>query len=238
MPKYDTSTPRVERKFSGVDFSVPFVFTEGHALTKPEAAWVNSNLASVVGNAFSGDIRRGLKTLNDAHRKNLKGADLKAYKEITDPKALGWDMQKEFDTKFAEYEMGESNRGSGGGAASDPLSQLVRMFSTVDIKRRLVAKGFKVAPLYKTLSAIGVDGTVYANAEAMKAAGVEPKYPSKWEELVSENILAKGEQFRAQAQAQLDAINGTDETTSDDDALLAGIDQPTATAEETPPAAE
>lgn len=221
MPKFATDTPRVERKFSGIDFTVPYVFAEAHALTKPEAAWLNSNLASVVGNAFSGDIRRGLAALNkaglEAHVKG--GGKPKDYKEVTDPKALRWDFQKEFDTKFAEYELGESNRGTGGGAAS-PVDQLVRMFSTVDVKARLAKKGLKVAPLYKAPSNI------------MGEDGKTPKYPSKWEELVSENIITKGDEFRKQAEEQLAALGG-DTADGEDDALLAGIVQ----AEATPAAA-
>lgn len=227
MPKFSTETPMVDRKFSGLDFKVPYVFAEGHALTKPEAAWLNSNLASVVGNAFSGDIRRGLAALNKAKLDEFVkgGGKAKDYKEITDPVALGWDFQKEFTAKFTDYELGESNRGQGGGAANDPLSQLIRMFSTVDVKQRLAAKGYKVAPLYKTPSNLkNEDGSA--------------KYPSKWEELVQENILAKGEQFRAQAQAQLDSLTTTDGTTEGaDDPLLAGITQEAAPAStEAPPA--
>lgn len=213
MPKFATDTARVERKFSGIDFTVPYVFAEAHPLTKPEAAWLNSNLASVVGNAFSGDIRRGLAALNkaglEAHVK--AGGKPKDYKEVTDPKALRWDFQKEFDTKFAEYELGESNRGTGGGAAS-PVDQLVRMFSTVDVKARLAKKGLKVAPLYKAPSNI------------MGEDGKTPKYPSKWEELVSENIITKGDEFRKQAEEQLAALGG-DTADGEDDALLAGIVQ-------------
>lgn len=227
MPKFTNETQRVERTFSGIDFTVPYVFAEGHQLTKPEAAWLNSNLASVVGNAFSGDIRRGLAALNkaglEAHVKG--GGKPKDYKEVTDPKALKWDFQKEFDAKFADYELGESNRGQGGSAAT-PEDQLVRMFSTVDVKARLAAKDLKVAPLYKAPSNIGSDGVKYANPEAMKAAGVEPKYPSKWEELVSENIIAKGEQFRAQAKEQLANLNKGDGAATEDDDLLAGIEAP------------
>lgn len=226
MPKFTPETARVERKFSGIDFTVPYVFAEGHPLTKPEAAWLNSNLASVVGNAFSGDIRRGLAALNkaalDAHVK--AGGKAKDYKEVTDPKALRWDFQKEFDAKFTDYELGESNRGAGGGSAS-PVDQLIRMFSTVDVKARLAKKGLKVGPLFKAPSnVLGEDG--------------KPIYPSKWEELVQENIKAKGDDFRKQAEEQLAALGGYTED-GEDDALLAGITQEAAEApsEETPAAA-
>lgn len=215
MPKFTAETPRVERKFSGLDFSVPYVFIEGHPLTKPEAAWLNSNLASVVGNAFSGDIRRGLAALNKANLEaHVKaGGKPKDYKEVTDPKALKWDFQKEFDAKFEDYELGESNRGTGGGTAS-PVDQLVRMFSTVDVKARLAAKGLKVAPLYK------------APSNVMDTDGKTPLYPSKWEELVSENIKAKGDQFRKQAEEQLASLAANDPAEGEDDPLLAGIEAP------------
>lgn len=208
MPKFDTNTPRVERTFSGIAFTVPFAFATAHVLTEPEAAWLNSNVASVVGNAFSGDIRRGLIALNkaglEAHVKG--GGKPKDYKEVTDAKALKWNFQSEFDKKFADYELGESNRGQGGSAAT-PEDQLVRMFSVMDVKARLAAKGFKVAPLYKAPSTI-MDGD-------------KPKYPSKWEEMVSENIIAKGEQFRKQAADQLAQLAGP--ATEGDDPLLAGL---------------
>lgn len=216
MPKFAPNTPRAERKFSGLDFTVPYVFAEGHALSKPEAAWLNSNLASVVGNAFSGDIRRGLKAYNDKARAELSKAEVKNYVDVEDPAVLGWDMQAEFDAKFADYVLGESNRGSGGGAAS-PVDQLIRMFSTVDVKARLAKKGLKVGPLYKAPS-------------NMKDEAGEPLYPSKWEELVQENMKAKLEQFTAQATEQLANLAAGDD---EGDELLAGLGGDEATTDTT-----
>jgi hypothetical protein len=205
MPQFTPETPTVARTFVGVPFTVPMPFAEGHTLTGPQAAWLNSNLASVVGNAFSGDIRRGLKAHNDAalaaHKK--AGGKEKDFTPAEHPSVLGWDLQDEFNKKFAGYTLGESNRGSGGSAStSDPVAALIRTFSTLDIKARLAAKGYKVGPLYKTPSSM------------------PNTYKSKWEELVGENAKAKETQFRAQAEAQLSAMQ--DNVNADDD-ILSGL---------------
>lgn len=189
MPHFDPTTPTVERKFLGKPFTAPLAFSPGHVLTAPETTWVNSQLISVVGNAFSGDIRRALEARNkiDLAQWVKDGNKAKDYVPTTDAAFLGFDLQAEFDAKFDAYTLGESNRGSGGGAnGASPINQLIRSFSVLDIKQRLAAKGFKVGPLYKNPSDKG--------------------YKSKWEELVEENIKAKGDQFRAMAEAQAAAL--------------------------------
>lgn len=182
MPQFDTSTPRITRKFSDIEFSVPAPFPEGHTLSANEAKFLNSTLASVVGNAYSGDIRRAKEA----------GKDVSI-----------WDHQALFEAKFADYELGVSNRGDGTGTAASPLDRTIAFLASEDVKARLIAKGFKVGVIQRTKNADGV---------------------SKFAELVAKNIEDNHERFAAQAQAMLDA---QPDVASEDDDLLAGLDAET-----------
>ena len=225
MPQFDASTPRSTREFAGHKIAAPTPFTEGHPLTANEASWLNTQVGGVVGNAFGGAIRRAvasttvdrIKAAIPAGKKQdaavaafNKSGTLPDGVTAATPADLGWDMQATYDKLFGDYTLGESNRGSGGSSTSDPVEALIRTFSVLDIKARLAAKGLKVAPLYK-------------------APPTNPKYKSKWDEMVEENILASengthknGVNFRAQAEAQLANFKAEDSAV---DPLIDGIAQ-------------
>lgn len=154
MPTFDPSTPTITRKFAGHEFTVPAPFAEGSVLTGPEAAFLNGQIASVVGNAYSGDIRRAEEA--------KKGA------------TKSWDHAAKFAEKYSGYVLGESNRGSGGtGSASSALDRMIRFLSGEDLKARIVRKGLKVAPFYK---AAATDTTAYKNKwEELMAQNIEAK---------------------------------------------------------------
>lgn len=212
MPAFDTSTPTITRKFSDLTFSVPAPFAANHALTANEATFLNSTLASVVGNAFSGDIRRAMVAHNAEALKAWTAAGNKAkdFKPDTDPAVLGWDMDAKFAAKFTGYELGVSNRGGDGSASTaTPLDRMVKFIATEDLKARLVAKGFKVTDFYK--------------APALDTE----TYKSKWDELLAQNIEKNRERFTASAQSQLDAMAAAD---ADDD-ILEGVTLPEAAPE-------
>lgn len=180
MPAFDKTTPTISRTFSGIDFIVPAPFTEGHSLTVNEAKFFNSTLASVIGNAYSGDVRRA----------EASGKDTSI-----------WNHQELFNKKFAEYELGVSNRGGEGtGTKSDPLARTIAFLASEDMKAKAAARGIKVGVLQRAKSA---DGTT-----------------SKWAELVASNLERNREAFTEQAKAIL--ANNAPEPGEDDD-LFAGI---------------
>lgn len=143
MPQFDASAPTLDRKFADFDISVPAVFTEGHALTDAEAAWVNGQLATVVGNAFGGFIRRS-KEANKKFSIDASGA------------------QSKFDEIFADYEFG-AGRGSGKASGTDPVDALARALAVADLKARIVAAGRSVKALQAKGSAgDGTDKSMYS----------------------------------------------------------------------------
>jgi len=194
MPTFDTSTPTITRKFADHTFTVPAPFSAGHALSANEATFLNGQVASVVGNQFAGDVRRAVEAHNKANPKSK-----------IDATGLGWDMAARFAEKYADYALGVSNRGGDGTASGhDALTRTVNFLNAEDMKARIIAKGFKVGAF-------------------TKAAPSDPQYKSKWAELLAKNLAAKGDEFRATAQAQIDALAGSDSASDD---LLDGIDAP------------
>jgi len=136
MPAVDPSVPTATRTFAGLEFQVPMPYSEGHALTAGEAAWLNSNLASVIGNAYSGDIRRA-----EAAKKGSTKT---------------WDHAAKFAAKYEGYVLGESNRGGKGTGGTDVVAALARTLATIELKRKLVAAGHKPGALMKVKNADGV----------------------------------------------------------------------------------
>ncbi len=136
MPQVPDSTPTATRTFAGLEFTVPMPFAEGHQLSSGEASWLNSNLASVIGNAYSGDIRRA-----EAAKKGSTKT---------------WDHAAKFAAKYEGYVLGESNRGSGGVKGTDAVAALARVLATIELKRKLVAAGHKPGALMKVKNTEGV----------------------------------------------------------------------------------
>ena len=151
MATANPNAPALSREFAGHPISVPAVFTEGHVLTSGEAAWTNGQVATVLGNAFGGAIRRALEALdkerNEAHKNKTytgptvegkNGKPIPAPAEFAD---LDWNPQSKFDEIFSAYEFAASTRGSGNGAKSDPTTALARTYAEVDLNARIASKG-------------------------------------------------------------------------------------------------
>lgn len=118
--------PALQRKFLGHEVTVPQAFAAGDTLDADSAAWVNSQIATVIGNATGGYFRR------------------------SGEKPTAKAVQSKLDEIFAEYNL-SGNRGTGEGKqGSDPVASLVKMLATQAVKARIVAKGLKVRDFVTT----------------------------------------------------------------------------------------
>lgn len=214
MPTFDLSTPTAKRTYIGHDFNVPMPFTAGHVLSAPEAKWVNATLATVIGNAYAGSVRRALVALNHAaiasafgdkaaaayakdNKVVPKGYVVQGVEALTD-----WDHTAKFAETYSTYELGVSNRGSGGAAStSDPIGSMVNTLATAELKRRILAKGHKVKTWQTTKST--ADPTVSSYAYALRQL-----------------IERDGDALRAQAEAILSNLSTMD---GDADDLLGDL---------------
>lgn len=153
MPTISPSHPRHDYKFSGIPIKVPHPFSEGHTLSTGEAHFLNRQLASYVGNGYSGEIRRELAKIDAANLEAFKaktytgpvvGEGKAAKPAPATPADLTWDHQAEFDAKFDGYVLGESNRGSGETSTKDPVAQFAHTIASSKVKELIKAKGLKV----------------------------------------------------------------------------------------------
>lgn len=155
MPTISPSHPRHDYKFSGIPIKVPHPFASGHTLSTGEAHFLNRQLASYVGNGYSGEIRRELKKIDDERAAAFKAktytgpltepdAKGKQFPAPATPTDLSWDHQAEFDAKFDGYVLGESNRGSGETSTKDPVAQFAHTIASAKVKELIKAKGLKV----------------------------------------------------------------------------------------------
>lgn len=200
MPAFTEATPTLTRKFmGGIEFKVPAVFEPGHALTAPETKWVNSQVASVVANQYAGLVRRTDAAELKAHL--AAGGKEKDFVSSTE----SWDHPAKFLEEFTDYELGVSSRGTGT-ASSDPLTRMVHTLATEAVKARILAKGLKVNDFMR--SKVTVEGE-----EVSKFIQLVGAYKSQFED-----------DLKAQAQAQLDALQA-DEDDFDLGDVEAGEDQ-------------
>lgn len=221
MPTFNPDTPRVERKFAGVTFQVPYPFAEGHTLTSLQASWVNSALASTLGNHYAGDTRRRIAELDTERAEAFKAKTYSGPMDASGKKPapatiadLGWDHQAKFDAKFAAYQLGVSNRGEA--EARDPLSNFANSIAAGKVKELIAKKGLKVSTFQK--------------ADARD----KDNYSSRYTELVAE-YRAANPWVDALAQSQLDTMANADGGEMDLGEDFAP-EVPEATTEETPPA--
>lgn len=201
MPQANTSLPPMKRNFAGIEFLVPQAFDVGHALTADEASWVNSQLATVVGNQFGGYVRRAIEAINDSRTKAHKA---KTYDGPLDDSGkrpaqatfadLGWNAEETFNDLFTEYSFAGNRRGDGTTVARDPVTALVQFLAKEAIKAKIKAKGLKVKTFMDT-----------------KVHTPDGEEISKFMELVGQYIAAHPE-LTDTAKAQLAA----DSDTSDD----------------------
>jgi hypothetical protein len=164
----------LSREFVGAQVSVPQAFAPGDTLTADAAAWLNGQLATVIGNATGGFFRRH----KEAYLK--EGGKEKDY---TAPCSV----QAKFDELFADYSL-SGNRGSGGVAQSaDPVASLARTIATNIVKAKIIAKGLKVKA-FMDAKVTDDDGSTI----------------SKFTQLVNAEMEKNGEAHTATAQAQID----------------------------------
>lgn len=117
------SAPILKREFAGSSFEVPGVFVPGDTLDATAAAWINGQLATVIGNAFGGILRRAEKAGKPIDKDNYGAL---------------------FASTYADYSL-SGNRGTGAPKASaDPVTRLMRELATAEVKAKIVAKRLKV----------------------------------------------------------------------------------------------
>lgn len=139
MPKFDATSSLHDHKFSDIALKVPFIFTEGHTLSALEALFLNRQVASVVGNAFGGWVRRTTEKMTPKEKANFFSTT---------------DFQAKFDEDFAAYELGANNRSSGG-TSVDPLTRFARAIAEPKINELLKSKGIKVNKVREVIEANG-----------------------------------------------------------------------------------
>ena len=164
MPSFTPDTPVGNYKILGMSLTIPHVFAEGHTLTANEAKFVNRQLASVTVNGYGGDVRRALSKIDSAREKafedktysgptttvKIKGKDTQVPSPATYSDLTDWDHQSRLNEKFAEYELGVSNRGGAGGGGSDPLEALIERLATSMVKDLLKSKGRSIQKFMRT----------------------------------------------------------------------------------------
>lgn len=156
MPKNEAPTeaqavPSATRKFlGGIEFSVPQPYSPGHALTPGEARFLNSQLGTVAGNAFGGDIRRAGGTIPD------------------DVQAL---FAAKFDEVYDRIVNGTARAASTGGTSSDPVTSLVSFLAKEAIKAKIKRKGLKVKDFMDTK--VEVNGEETSKFMALVAQHIE-----------------------------------------------------------------
>lgn len=151
--KVDANVERKAFESKGHKLSIAQPFTEGHTLTANEALFVNRQLASVTTNILASWLNREVERLNAENDKLLASTDKaeRAKAKAKGPKgepaysvADVPGVQEKYDEIFAAYEPGVTTRGSGGGAAHDPVQSIANSIAWEQLKVRLKAKGFKV----------------------------------------------------------------------------------------------
>lgn len=155
MPSFSPSTPTVSRKFAGVEVGVPEYFTADHALSANEARWANTQLGTVIGNAFGSRVRN--KKLVDDKGKALNPADSASV----------------FLDMFHDYDF-TSTRGNGKKATSDPVAALINFLSKEAIKAKILRKGLKVRDFMS--AKVMVDGEETSKFLALAAEYAEVHY--------------------------------------------------------------
>lgn len=207
MPKPYENAPTTLRTFAGVECAVPEVFAEGATLTGNARKWANTQVGTVVGNAFGSRVRKGCEAL-DAERKEAfkkKAYDGPLGEDGKPAPATAFDLWEdpaaEFARQFAEYELGAGRAAGEGKASTDPVATLVRTLATAEIKRRILSKGRKVKEF--------MDAKVTVDGEEISA----------FSNLVNQFIAAHPE-LEDTARAQLDALAGSTDSNDDLDLSL------------------
>ena len=198
MPHFNETHSRGQYKVQGLHVEMPSVFAEGHVLTANEAKWMNGSVASTIGNAYGGDVRRAVELLDkeraDAvtagtytgpYALNKEGAPTKRPAKAT-VADLTWDHQAKLLEKFAGYELGSQTRGVG----KSLVDEIAHNIATAWVKNYLKTKGQSIK---KFMDAKNAD------------------HGSEFGRLVNDYLTKKHDDIYAQAQAQIDGGAGSDE---------------------------
>ena len=207
-----TDTPRGNYEFAKIPLTAPHPFAAGHVLTESEAKGFNRFLVTALGNSFGGfdgaadeaaNAERAAQAKAGTYTgptvvvgQNKKGEDILAPAPVTNAD-LNIDFQAKFDEMFADYTIGESNRG-GGGETLDPVEKIVRQLATATVNELLKAKGKKINEVRAAKKDDG--SSVYLG-------------------IIDQYIERHSDALRAQAQAQLDALANI----GADDELFEGV---------------
>lgn len=175
MPQFVQSGPRINLKVNGLALTAPAPFASGHTLTDLEASFLNRQVATAVANPIPKFIKDGGKGADDASLESVEA------------------LQLFYDTRYAAYELGASNRGSGESNIHDPVMLEARKIAAIKVNEILASKGVSVSKAKSTkvqyegaeVSAHskfvsqmieanpGIMDTARAQVEAMKAAAAD-----------------------------------------------------------------
>lgn len=169
MPAFEPTAPRIGLKLSGLPIKAPTIYTAGHALTEAEAKFLNRQVASAVANPIPAIIKAKRE---EAVKAGQPAPELNADK-----------LQAFYDQRYAEYEVGAVNRGTGT-ATADPVARIVRNMAVDLVNAKLRA----------------ANKNILAVRQAKDAEG-----KSVYETIVAKAIEANP-QFRELAEAQLKAL--------------------------------
>jgi hypothetical protein len=209
MPAFNSETPRLTRTYQGHNVLVPAAIVEGHTLTGTEAAWANSTIATIMGNKLGGVIRRELAKVDTAraalHNQGkwdgaiveVKGKGGKVSRvpaPATEADLTDFSAQDVIDALYGDFVLAPGDEKS----ASDPMSKMIRALAEKDASERIKAKGHTVAAF-------------------KKAEASTDDYSNKYEEFVAKVLRDKGDAFRAQVVALMEAQASAPE---DDDSDL------------------
>lgn len=179
MPQFLASAPRINLKVNDIAITAPAPYAAGHTLTDAEAAFFNRQVATAVANPIPKTIKAQLE------------AKIAAGETPGELNAEA--LQHFYDTRYAAYVVGASNRGTGEGSAVDPIMSEARKIAAIKVTEILTAKGITVSAAKKSkvqfegaeVSAFskfvsqmiaanpGILDTARAQVEAMKAAAAD-----------------------------------------------------------------
>ena len=171
MPAIPADAPRHAHKLRDITIEVPYLFAEGHALTTPEASFLNRAVASALINSHGTTIRNALDALDTARAEAFKAKKYDGPRSAdgkSPAKATMADLgdtakfQADFDAKFTSYAIGETNRGDGSSASSDPVTVQARFIASGVVRTKILAKGFKVKAFHDAKDENGVSKFTHA----------------------------------------------------------------------------
>ena len=135
MPSFAPDAPRIPLIVNGVSITAPAPYTTGHALTEPEAAFMNRMVAGAVGNPYATSLA---KLAKEGKTTEIPTGDA---------------LQAAFDKRYEDYTV--SVRGTGEASTpSTPLERMIKSLATEKLTALVLAKGLKPSDLRKAATKI------------------------------------------------------------------------------------